>query len=800
MLAASIGPPPAAAAGDPLITVTSVMEIGRGPTHRASVHSILTVDVPATFADAQALRRWTGGRDYLNALRRSLSGYGLFPYPPNDSDATPIRPSSLHPPWLFNAAARPPTPRPSVEGGRAIVRIDNGGELNGCCLDAGNWVVTTSGGRLRVHVAAARVPAAVRWVVIVRAPYGEIETTQPLPPRLDAKGQEARWEFRTRDKRLGVTATIRLHSTQALTLKFESHPYTYYAPALQLLAIVVFFALVLRALRRWPEPRPASWAPARRAARAGLILTVAIATVLAASAVRDVALVPAADQDLESDSTRLAIVTGLFPALITSCGLAAAWRLWPSSPGARTRRRVSAAALIIAVVVYAAVAFIVAFDYVARQYGATNHFAGWSSRAQAAVALAVTLGPVIAVVGMALAVLPRPTHKRILLWAGAAIFVLVAEAQWLWAVWDFSAARAEQTRLGFGDWSGDTPLFTMLRLSTYFPAEFPMALSDLLPYLALPALLALLRASADDDAPQPEPNRVQQRLLMLLFVIAVAPTADGVFGLPVPASIALIYVALAVCLRLGPRPSTGVQPEDGDAHRRLLVARDWQANRAIRDWRLYGWLATDDDAVEPARALGDGPFAGWWHNGVAAAKLSALLAAGPIVYDLAKLVSGDWGLLGPRSYGIAYLVGQLAFDMLWWVVGGFAMGCLYARLPGRNGVVKGLAASLVTVVPQLLIWLVPRPEPWNPLLFATETFLFFVLLGFGLDALKLVRSGIPLSRLVELYAARRWQFAIGYALPVVLSTAVFINQLVQGHDVSASAQAVPEAVRNVSGH
>ena len=121
-----------------------------------------------------------------------------------------------------------------------------------------------------------------------------------------------------------------------------------------------------------------------------------------------------------------------------------------------------------------------------------------------------------------------------------------------------------------------------------------------------------------------------------------------------------------------------------------------------------------------------------------------------------------------------------------WLVAAFVFGCLFAELPGRNGVVKALGLAAVFAVAWIVVGTLPvDPDVLPAWLWALEMGLYLVLIGVAMDWKTLHARNVYWRHLLDHYAAGRWQLAFGYVVPILVSAGLIVQQALAGNAADA---------------
>lgn len=175
--------------------------------------------------------------------------------------------------------------------------------------------------------------------------------------------------------------------------------------------------------------------------------------------------------------------------------------------------------------------------------------------------------------------------------------------------------------------------------------------------------------------------------------------------------------------------------------------------------------------------------AAWRTHAFEAVELGALVALVPVGYFA---VTAMIGLPTQDLYGagLAFFVVGGLIEVGRWMATAWAFGALYARLPGRTGVIK--AGALVGA------WVLGAGAAEVGNLWAGEgsgrewlfpglqLVLFLAVLGVVFDRVQLAKEGKGWPEVVELYGMDHVRTAIGYVGPVVLAVLAIAQQLASG--------------------
>ena len=199
--------------------------------------------------------------------------------------------------------------------------------------------------------------------------------------------------------------------------------------------------------------------------------------------------------------------------------------------------------------------------------------------------------------------------------------------------------------------------------------------------------------------------------------------------------------------------------------------------------------ATDAPA---ALALSLGPEDGWWENGTLAVRLGGLLAIVPIAYFIYVYLTsptvGGWSLRNP--FAIVGLVSALTFEIAFWMVAAFVLGCLFPYLFWHNGPVKGMMLALVYVGANAAAALlgIPGNALWQVRSF--QLLLFLILLGAWLDLKTVEKHGLHQRDLIALYELPKTTGLVSQVLPLVTALAAVVVQLLLGQTQEATSSLI----------
>lgn len=199
------------------------------------------------------------------------------------------------------------------------------------------------------------------------------------------------------------------------------------------------------------------------------------------------------------------------------------------------------------------------------------------------------------------------------------------------------------------------------------------------------------------------------------------------------------------------------QPTEPRSLRARIRTRLRRPARPATDEQTSSLVIRLPERMEPGDvALLLGPTRNWWSNGVAAAKIGVLIGALPAIYLLYYRFAQVQEPFGPLSWWFAGIA--LPLDVLhevaFWIGGSFALGALWAYLPGRRGLVKGLSLAVVYLaadgVDRLLSWRLGQEVQHG------------VLLRFSLFAVVLSLVGAEMDRRTLAGRSRQWNEFVGF--------------------------------------
>ncbi len=119
------------------------------------------------------------------------------------------------------------------------------------------------------------------------------------------------------------------------------------------------------------------------------------------------------------------------------------------------------------------------------------------------------------------------------------------------------------------------------------------------------------------------------------------------------------------------------------------------------------WPGPLSPSVRPANiALAIGPGKGdWWDNGLCAAKIVAVPSILAMAYfsyiEYIKIEDGRISRF-TSYFGLLRLLESMVWEVGFWVVAAFVLGCLWRTIPGRRGPIKGAVLWAGFVIPSAI--------------------------------------------------------------------------------------------------
>lgn len=778
--------PGVAHAAQPRIDVTTSLTLREDRSGRLHVSYRLIADLPSHTPDvATLLDAAPGSPRYLAVSRRVVRGFGLFPAQPVMYDTLPTPRIAAHPPYPSDPQARPPRLRVTIDGDRARVRYGFQAQQIGCCTDAGSWDIERVSGtwrwwapearRLRVRTAAANVPANVRWTVRLKAENGDITMINPVPQR--SSGDEATWRFVGLQRPVGVWAEVTPPTMAAWVLAAESYPTTLITPLLFLLALMVFPLVLGRRLT--PELRAgtplASWRPVGLLIFVGLI---ALSWSLSLARYPGYRTVDAVNLNFGSGHEIASLFTVAQAAVPVMATLAAIVVFGRRPPGSSLRWRVGGAFVFGLIFVIAIIVLALRDVRDANGVAARGPPWNWPDWIAGVIAVGVVVMTIAATAVAIVSILRRSgvpgalRSRRIVV--TTVLGVCLFAGQWLWFVYDLADARAAQWRAGFGNVRESVAL-GLQRNALEFPSVFTSWTVD---FVLLAALVSFWQVVCREPGSRKRLERAPGLIgvFAITFVWAVSSFNDPIYGLPVPLALALTLAAVAVVVRWGRAA--------GGTREKLSLSASGISAESTHD--------------SQAASLALGPYDSPVANAEFAAKRGLVLLIPIALYVVGSFINDDPGVLGPRPFGFLVVCNWTVWAVASWSMAALAFGALFRALPGRHGVGKGLVLAAVACLPSVLVTRLPIVDVSEPWLFCAQTIAFFTILGALLDRQTLHVRGLGWDRLTQLYSANRWVVAVGYVLPILVSSVVLIQQVATRGDVGAGANALSEAVRNAA--
>ncbi len=292
----------------------------------------------------------------------------------------------------------------------------------------------------------------------------------------------------------------------------------------------------------------------------------------------------------------------------------------------------------------------------------------------------------------------------------------------------------------------------------FFPLGFLSLVADLLSLVALAIMLAMLSTAGREASGRSfgPGERIYPTLVLLMFASFVVGTEGSLYSWTVPLAFLLALALSWLLHKLAVSPPDEIPARDSDA------------------------------------ALQFGPGTTWWANGRIATRAGLWLAIIPISFFIYVLISkrlihdlSPW-----NSVGLFDILRSCLHEVLFWGVAAFALGALFAYLPGRWGAAKAAVLAAIYLLAQAVsVWLLPaNPSDW--LFRAFELLVFLVVLGVWLDRTTLVANGRAATDLAKYYKMDDTRFVSGYASAAIGTLLVIGQQLQSGHAQNAIVQIV----------
>lgn len=327
-----------------------------------------------------------------------------------------------------------------------------------------------------------------------------------------------------------------------------------------------------------------------------------------------------------------------------------------------------------------------------------------------------------------------------------------------------------------------------------FPLSFIALIADLLPLLGFVIALSLLVCYAQSaKSTFFESGQKSARLLvMLLFAAFVVGTTGSYYGWRMPLAFVL---ALALWAILPRRKLERVAGGSGGGMQvmQLRANRFERAATLVRAQAAAGGKGSIP-VLERAMALNLGPGGTWLENGCIAARLGAWLATVPVGFFVYVLLTHRIHDFSPwNSTGGVDVVRSVVQELVFWLAASFALGALFAELPGWRGAIKGgvLGVFYLAAV-GLSVWILPgRGGDW--FFRAFELFVFLLVLGIALDWETLRRFKVPWTYLLEYYRVADLRFGATYVSSLAGVLIVIVQQLQSGQASQAVTQIIKSA-------
>ncbi len=319
---------------------------------------------------------------------------------------------------------------------------------------------------------------------------------------------------------------------------------------------------------------------------------------------------------------------------------------------------------------------------------------------------------------------------------------------------------------------------------------------NLLPLLGLVGLVGMLGAAAwTDRAMLSRTDRAWiGRTLIFLYAAFVVGYGGAVVGLRAPIAflVGLVFLPLVLVLRPEGQPARGVSPSGTlpdesplpelrakaaqrsvyfqgatpgaipvaaiptnfgpvatqvplpAAFHQLLGWRNPRHARRSRPRQATAPLSIEGDMAptQPLTALAPSPnraeakvMEQWWADGALAVRKGAWLAIAPVAFFVYVFMMDVNSGIGSTtsSFAMAAFMSNVAYEVGFWLVAAFVLGCLYAYLRGSAGLTKGLILAAVYVGANAVAALVGAPGDalWKVRSF--QLMLFLILLGAWID-------------------------------------------------------------------
>jgi Family of unknown function (DUF6185) len=448
---------------------------------------------------------------------------------------------------------------------------------------------------------------------------------------------------------------------------------------------------------------------------------------------------------------------------------------------------------------------------------------------------------------------PSVRGTRTLFHASIIALAVIAVAQWAWAI---TSELGRQDRPNTWDLHAISRTGWFKSLSQQveqYPVGLLYQLMALLPLVGLGAAVLTLRARGATQKPPSVflPGGAEASILALLFAGFVVRPWGFVLGFWVPVAFLVAFTLLRLAV-LHPRlkrweeairranPSLSAQaPSPLITHRRELLERSLELELIEhRERTLYdrafeeGWSQSEYEAQRrplidetaqrtsasldrsdpPALelppqlklapnqlALASGPGGSWWSNGRIAVEKGWVLALIPVAIYTLELYKkrGSSALSWSARFAPLWLIATLTLEFAAWITLAFVFGCLYAHLPGSNGLVKGVTLTGTFLVADATgvhaaHWI--GGAPTSAVLFrASQLLLFLIFLGVLLDRETVRAAGHHWRELLDHYQLRKNRGLVTYLAPLTIAI-ITIGQLLATGDLG---KGLSEVVKNL---
>ncbi|WP_426368281.1 DUF6185 family protein [Streptomyces sp. E-08] len=316
-----------------------------------------------------------------------------------------------------------------------------------------------------------------------------------------------------------------------------------------------------------------------------------------------------------------------------------------------------------------------------------------------------------------------------------------ATATVLWAYLAFERFWERITWLAHPSWPGFRSVWAQQldEWWLYFPTNALEPLLVIVSILAPLAVLGVLRVCRVEQHEQGAftPTPAERYLLVVLFAVTFAPDTYY-FGFSAYALTLLLslFTAWGV-LALGSSVSVLEQPFADNAPLGRTISLTDRAD-VLRLARRFRELQTRRGQLGPAEHSAEresieveidrldqalptgvrpadlpfacGPMSTWWENarrGAVNACLIGLPATG-LLYWVDAVKGDSWMVNAQNATGFLWIMLQILYWQVYWIVGGIFLGALWRDLPGRHGPTKALFVALAFAVPEVADFLITQ--------------------------------------------------------------------------------------------